>query len=82
MAYIFDPDNEAPRHDRPSKRRRVSKAKTTASEFTEVQSSFLPLFNGTEKIECVQLRKKLFQDSWDMINGRIQVKLIYDATSY
>ncbi|PHH89036.1 hypothetical protein CDD83_6733 [Cordyceps sp. RAO-2017] len=73
VAYIFNPDEDEVRGERPSKRRRVSKeAKRTEAPADEAGSLFVPLLNGAEKAECVRLRQQLFEESWARIDGRIQ----------
>lgn len=73
MAYVFDPEEDELRKSRPIKRRCVSKQTTATLENTQDPSSFLPLLDGTEKSEFVQLRESLFHESWAKVDGRIQV---------
>ncbi|RSM10720.1 hypothetical protein CDV31_007096 [Fusarium ambrosium] len=71
VAYIFDPEGDGTRQ-KPAKRRRVSKQAQEASEVVENASPFVPLLNGAEKPELVQLRETLFQESWAKIGDRIE----------
>ncbi|EEU48429.1 uncharacterized protein NECHADRAFT_30596 [Fusarium vanettenii 77-13-4] len=71
VAYIFDPEGDGTRQ-KPAKRRRVSKQAQEASEAVENASPFVPLLNGAEKPELVQLRETLFQESWAKIGDRIE----------
>ncbi|KAK7423370.1 Origin recognition complex subunit 3 [Neonectria punicea] len=73
VAYIFDPEDNGPRHDRPSKRRRVSKQAAAAEESTKNASAFTPLLNGAENLGFVQLREAAFHESWATIDERIKV---------
>ncbi|CAH0048051.1 unnamed protein product [Clonostachys solani] len=73
VAYVFDPNEEESRQQHSSKRRRVSKQTKAATTSTEPASpSFVSLFNGVEKIEFVQAREKLFRESWQRVDSRIQ----------
>ncbi|KAF5675026.1 origin recognition complex subunit 3 [Fusarium heterosporum] len=71
VAYIFDPEDDGSHH-KPTKRRRVSKKAQDAQESVKNLSSFMPLLNGAEKPEFVQLRETLFQESWAKIDERIE----------
>ncbi|RSL44648.1 hypothetical protein CEP54_014601 [Fusarium duplospermum] len=71
VAYIFDPEGDGTRQ-KPAKRRRVSKQAQEASEAVENASPFVPLLNGAEKPELVQLRETLFQESWAKVGDRIE----------
>ncbi|KAH7274482.1 hypothetical protein MRS44_001193 [Fusarium solani] len=71
VAYIFDPEGDGTRQ-KPAKRRRVSKQAQEDSEAVENASPFVPLLNGAEKPELVQLRETLFQESWAKIGDRIE----------
>ncbi|KAJ4416370.1 Origin recognition complex subunit 3 [Gnomoniopsis sp. IMI 355080] len=75
VAFVFGQDDEAA--PRPTKRRRVSKNVASAeARRTQTQGhilpEFVPLFNGAEKPELVQLRQKQFATSWAAIDARIQ----------
>ncbi|KAK5987306.1 Origin recognition complex subunit 3-like protein [Cladobotryum mycophilum] len=77
VAFIFDPEkSEDVKRERPSKRRRVARKTSKLDEEDEDESDeaslFVSLLNGTESPECVQLRQRLFQESWGMIDARIQ----------
>ncbi|KAF4465306.1 origin recognition complex subunit 3 [Fusarium albosuccineum] len=71
VAYIFDPEDDGPRQ-KPAKRRRVSKQAQDAADTVENASPFVPLLNGAEKPELVQLRETLFQESWAKVDERIE----------
>ena len=74
-AYVFDPDEEAPK-ERPSKRRRVSKKGTSSSRGGEPDRSlFVPLMDGTEREESVRGRERLFEECWSRVEARIKVWL-------
>ena len=51
----------------------MSKQAQEAAEPIQNSSSFVPLLNGAEKPELVQLRETLFQESWAKIDERIEV---------
>jgi origin recognition complex subunit 3 len=70
--FVFNPDED---HERPSKRRRVSKKHQTAQLGEELPSVFVPLLNGLEKAESVKARERLFNDSWSRIDVQVQVCL-------
>ncbi|KAJ4320842.1 Origin recognition complex subunit 3 [Fusarium piperis] len=73
VAYVFDPEGDGDgTRQKPAKRRRVSKQAQEASEAVENSSPFVPLLNGAEKPELVQLRETLFQESWAKIGDRIE----------
>lgn len=75
VAYVFDPNEEENRQQHASKRRRLAKQTKVATTTTETASpNFVPLFNGVEKIEFVQAREKLFRESWERVDSRIQVR--------
>ncbi|KAI8690735.1 hypothetical protein NCS56_00064600 [Fusarium sp. Ph1] len=71
VAYIFDPEGDGT-GQKPAKRRRVSKQAQEVSKAVENASPFVPLLNGAEKPELVQLRETLFQESWAKIGDRIE----------
>ncbi|KAK2600253.1 Origin recognition complex subunit 3 [Conoideocrella luteorostrata] len=73
VAYIFDPDqDENTRHQRPSKRRRVAKGPKKGAKTADEPPLFVPLFNGAEKTDFVKLRQRKFEESWGLIDQRIQ----------
>lgn len=81
VAFIFNPEeNEAPRRDRPSKRRKTARSAAVAEDEEEdeegASSWFAPLLNGAESPACVQRREKLLGENWAMVDARIQVLLI------
>ncbi|KAJ4008167.1 Origin recognition complex subunit 3 [Fusarium irregulare] len=67
VAYIFDPEDDGTQK-KSTKRRRVSKQ----AQKSEDSSPFMPLLNGAEKHEFVQLRESLFQESWTKVDERIE----------
>jgi hypothetical protein len=77
VAYIFDDRDEESRRERATKRRRVSKKHASEDKAGEAgkASFFVPLLNGAESRECVELRERLYSRSWEEIHGRIQVRL-------
>ncbi|KAH8676297.1 origin recognition complex subunit [Xylariales sp. PMI_506] len=75
-AYIFDPSEDAGDGvARPVKRRKVSKKHDKNAENEEPAQSktsfFQPLLDGSESQEGVALRQKLFEESWSVIEKRI-----------
>lgn len=82
MAFIFNPEeNEAPRRERPSKRRKTAKraaAIENEAEQDEENASlwFSPLLSGAEEMACVQRRERLLEESWAVIDARIKVLCI------
>ncbi|KAJ5121219.1 uncharacterized protein N7515_009180 [Penicillium bovifimosum] len=73
-AYIYQP----PKHgksagERPSKRRRVSA--TTDGDDNSDRKCFVPLFNGDEAAESVQLRYDFYQQIWPKQEHKIQAIL-------
>ncbi|KAK1690704.1 origin recognition complex subunit [Colletotrichum godetiae] len=79
-AFIFRPPGEEARVDRPAKRRRLSNKAVVEKANIATSSSFVPLLNGEELPECVALREKQFQTSWDHLESKAQEKL-RDANS-
>ncbi|KAM0299196.1 hypothetical protein ACHAPM_007960 [Fusarium culmorum] len=71
VAYIFDPEDDGTQK-KPAKRKRVSRQAQKDEESIKDSSPFVPLLNGAEKPEFVQLRETLFQESWTKVDGRIQ----------
>jgi origin recognition complex subunit 3 len=53
----------------------VSRQAQKAEEVVQDSSSFVPLLNGAEKPELVQLREALFQESWAKVDERIEVSI-------
>ena len=82
-AYIFDPDeaeDQDHQQQRPSKKRRVGSKRRSSAKSAgawessqQAQTTFVPLLNGAERPEFVQLREKLYEESWAKIDARIQV---------
>lgn len=71
-SYIYQP----PKHgksagERPSKRRKVSS--TTGRDDQADQQRFVPLLNGDENAESVQLRYDTYQELWSKQENKIQV---------
>lgn len=79
MAFIFDPEeNEAPRRERPPKRRKTAKRATAieneAGQDEESSSLwFTPLLSGLEGMACVRRRERLLEENWAVIDARIKV---------
>ncbi|UZP33679.1 hypothetical protein NXS19_001495 [Fusarium pseudograminearum] len=71
VAYIFDPEDDGTQK-KSAKRKRVSRQAQKDEEFIKDSSPFVPLLNGAEKPEFVQLRETLFQESWTKVDERIQ----------
>ncbi|OQE00606.1 hypothetical protein PENVUL_c049G00932 [Penicillium vulpinum] len=70
-AYIYQP----PKHgkstgERPSKRRKV--LSTTSRDKRADRQHFVPLLNGDEKAESVQLRYDTYQELWSKQENKIQ----------
>ncbi|KAI9836170.1 MAG: hypothetical protein M1837_003433 [Sclerophora amabilis] len=66
VCYIFSPDSPSVvKSQRPRKRRKVSRQSTTAPEPDgHAPCGFVPLLNGTEKQEFVDLRRRCYLDGW------------------
>ncbi|KAF6808081.1 origin recognition complex subunit [Colletotrichum sojae] len=79
-AYVFRPQGDEARVERPTKRRCVSKNAVVKDGEVTSTKTFVPSLNGDELPECVQLREKLFQASWDRIETKVQ-KILRDANS-
>ncbi|KAI9172056.1 Origin recognition complex subunit 3 [Paramyrothecium foliicola] len=71
VAYIFDPDEDEARHERPQKRRRVSKQAQRTAADSEPPELFVPLLSGAEQERFTQLRQTLFSSNWVMIEQRL-----------
>jgi hypothetical protein len=75
-SYIFAPGGD---HDialpRPKKRRKLSKQHEAAPEnsIKSNQLDFPALLNGNESPAFVELRQRLFEDSWATTEAKIQV---------
>ncbi|ODA81974.1 hypothetical protein RJ55_00479 [Drechmeria coniospora] len=81
VAYVFDlEDEDVAQQERPTKRRKISKQTKRKSDATEIAPLFVPLLNGTEKLECARLRQRLFAESWAVVDERIQ-GILRDANS-
>ncbi|KAL6906819.1 origin recognition complex subunit 3 N-terminus domain-containing protein [Trichoderma evansii] len=78
VAFIFNPEeNDAPRRERPAKRRKTAKKAAAiedeAEHDEENQSSwFTPLLSGAESMACVQRRERLLEENWAVIDARIK----------
>lgn len=71
--YIYQPAKSGkPSGERPSKRRKVSSTNIT-KEISETEG-FVPLLNGDESPECVQLRYNTYKQLWAEQEDRIQVR--------
>lgn len=73
-AYIYQP----PKHgksasERPSKRRKVSLTSNSDDQWN--RSHFVPLLNGEENAESVQLRHDSYHQLWSKQEHKIQVSL-------
>lgn len=79
MAFVFNPEeNEAPRRERPAKRRKTAKraaAIEDEAEQDEESSSlwFTPMLGGAESMACVRRRERLLEGNWAVIDARIKV---------
>ncbi|KFA74810.1 hypothetical protein S40288_03511 [Stachybotrys chartarum IBT 40288] len=69
VAYVFDPDADKDNRERASKRRRKDDSAVVSPPL------FVPLLNGLEHSESVELRQTAFQESWAAIDRRIQSTL-------
>jgi origin recognition complex subunit 3 len=82
VAFIFNPEeNEAPRRERPSKRRKTAKRAAeieNEAEQDQEDSSlwFTPLLSGAEGMACVRRRERLLEENWAVIDARIKVLCI------
>ncbi|KAH6604715.1 hypothetical protein Trco_006422 [Trichoderma cornu-damae] len=79
VAFIFNPEeNEAPRRERPSKRRKTGGRRAAVAEGQDEEdgetpsSWFGPLLGGAESPACVQQRERLLGENWAMVDARIQ----------
>ncbi|KAL7922652.1 origin recognition complex subunit 3 N-terminus domain-containing protein [Trichoderma austrokoningii] len=86
VAFIFNPEeNEAPRRERPSKRRKTAKRaaaiENEAGQDEESSSSwFTPLLSGAESMACVRRRERLLEENWAVIDARIK-DILRDSNS-
>lgn len=67
--YIYQPAKPG-KADRPSKRRKVS---TGDNQEQPTKQTFVPLLNGDESAECVQLRYDTYKELWSEQERKIQV---------
>ncbi|KAL6878664.1 origin recognition complex subunit 3 N-terminus domain-containing protein [Trichoderma novae-zelandiae] len=84
VAFIFSPEEEEPpRRERPLKRRKTARRSAVAEDEDEddgeededglrPSSRFAPLLNGAESAACVRRRERLLEESWAMVDARIQ----------
>lgn len=71
--YIYQPTKPGrATAERPSKRRKVA----PAGNQSDIQC-FVPLLNGDETAECVQLRYRTYQQLWSEQEHKIQVSRKY-----
>ncbi|KAH8129533.1 hypothetical protein ACSS6W_006597 [Trichoderma asperelloides] len=86
VAFIFHPEeNEAPRKERPPKRRKTAKrASAIENEAQQDEDSsspwFTPLLSGAESMACVQRRQRLLDENWAVIDARIR-DILRDSNS-
>ncbi|PTB36967.1 uncharacterized protein TrAFT101_007175 [Trichoderma asperellum] len=86
VAFIFNPEeNEAPRRERPSKRRKTAKRaaaiENEAQQDEDSSSSwFTPLLSGAESMACVQRRQRLLDENWAVVDARIK-NILRDSNS-
>ncbi|KAH0437004.1 origin recognition complex subunit [Colletotrichum camelliae] len=79
-AYIFRPQGEEGKPQRPAKRRRVSKNAVNEEANNTIATTFVPSLNGGELAECVRIREKLFETSWSRLESKVQ-KILRDVNS-
>ncbi|CAG8007827.1 unnamed protein product [Penicillium olsonii] len=72
-AYIYQPPKHAKAGERPSKRRKVSSGANLDGQANRKQ--FVPLLNGEEDAESVQLRYETYKQLWSKQENKIQVIL-------
>lgn len=70
---MLDPDDDDGGDERPTKRRRASGKGAGGAGRGGAVTAFAPLLGGRESSACVRLRQRLYEESWDYVNGRIQV---------
>ncbi|KAI2638157.1 origin recognition complex subunit 3 N-terminus-domain-containing protein [Xylaria nigripes] len=74
-AYIFDPSRDLDDTTRPAKRRKLSKKpRPDKPEVHEASKPdfFRSLLRGTESEQTIKLRQQAFEESWSVIDARIQ----------
>jgi hypothetical protein len=64
--------------DRPVKRRKTGPGKTPTKQDSP-SPIFVPLLDGAESAECVQLRHKGYKDLWTIEEQRINVRRYYSG---
>ena len=70
--YIYQPAKPGKATgERPSKRRKVSSTNNGNKAFDN--QCFVPLLNGDESAECVQLRYNTYKQLWGQQEQKIQV---------
>lgn len=70
--YIYQPAKAGKASsERPSKRRKVSMKKDSIEKLDD--PGFVPLLNGDESAECVQLRYDTYKQLWSEQEHKIQV---------
>ncbi|KAI8193983.1 Origin recognition complex subunit 3 [Colletotrichum sp. SAR 10_65] len=77
-AYIFRPQGEEGKPQRPAKRQRVSKNAVNEEANNAIATTFVPSLNGGELAECVRIREKLFESSWSRLESKVQ-KILRDV---
>ncbi|KAH9242953.1 hypothetical protein K456DRAFT_1767418 [Colletotrichum gloeosporioides 23] len=77
-AYIFRPQGEEGKPQRPAKRQRVSKNAVNEEANNAIATTFVPSLNGGELAECVRIREKLFESSWSRLESKLQ-KILRDV---
>lgn len=74
VAYIFDPEQDGA-YGWPSKKRRVGKGSGKNGKSVDEAPTFVPLLNGAEGEQFVRLRQRRFEESWGLVDDRIQTIL-------
>ncbi|EHK45254.1 uncharacterized protein TrAtP1_003503 [Trichoderma atroviride] len=86
VAFIFNPEeNEAPRRERPPKRRKTAKRAAAIENEAEQDGEssslwFTPLLSGAEGMACVRRRERLLEENWAVIDARIK-DILRDSNS-
>ncbi|EGR47629.1 uncharacterized protein TRIREDRAFT_4366 [Trichoderma reesei QM6a] len=86
VAFIFNPEeDEPPRRERPPKRRKTARRSAVAEDDEEDEdgglrssSWFAPLLG--ESMACARRRERLLEESWAMVDARIQ-EILRDSNS-